>query len=123
MIPAAQVRQRLRGPAVFLENLWYFDKVYETVLVRGLNKWNAAVLWFDQKVVDGLVNGSAFSGDWLSRLIGRFDNVVIDGVVNFMATISYAIGRQFSRLQNGKIQEYVFIGLLALCLYILIDVM
>jgi NADH-quinone oxidoreductase subunit L len=123
MISAAQIRQRFRGPAVFLENLWYFDKVYEAVLVRGLHKWNAAVLWFDQKIVDGLVNGSAFSSDWFSRLIGRFDNVVIDGVVNFMATISFALGREFSRLQSGRIQGYIFIGLLALCLYVLIDVM
>lgn len=123
VIPAAQVRQRLRGPAVFLENLWYFDKVYEAVLVRGLHKWNAAVLWFDQKIVDGLVNGSAFSSDCFSRFIGRFDNVVIDGVVNFMATISFALGREFSRLQSGRIQGYIFIGLLALCLYVLIDVM
>jgi NADH-quinone oxidoreductase subunit L len=91
--------------------------------VEGLHRLNAAVFRFDGKVIDGAVNGLAGRGDRLSRFIGVFDNTVIDGAVNLTGEASQNIGHQFSRLQSGKIQGYIFLGLLTLCLYFLFGVM
>jgi len=122
-VSAQAIRRRFRLTVLFLENLWYVDRLYEIVIVRGLHRWNALVFQFDQVIIDGLVNAMGCSGEWLSRGIGCFDRVVIDGAVNLTATVSQSVGREFSRLQNGKIQGYVFLGILSLCLYILIGVM
>lgn len=122
-VSATAVRRRFRAAVLFIENLWYIDRAYEAVIVRGLHRWNAMVFWFDQKVVDGLVNAMGCGGEWMGRGIGCFDRVVIDGAVNLTATASQMLGREFSRLQNGKIQGYVFIGILALCVYVLVGVM
>lgn len=122
-ISAHRIRERFGGVALFLENLWYLDRLYEAVLVRGLNRWNAAVFWFDRNIVDGLVNAAGCSAEWFGRFIGLFDNRVIDGLVNLTAVASQGLGREFSRLQSGKIQGYIFVGILALCVFVLVGVM
>ena len=117
------LRERLHPAALFLENLWYVERLYRRVFVEGLHRLNAAVFRFDGRVIDGTVNGLAGRGDRLSRFIGVFDNTVIDGAVNLTGEASQRIGHWFSRLQSGKIQGYIFLGLLTLCLYVLIGVM
>ncbi len=122
-IQASAVRRRMIVVASFLENLWYFDHFYNGVIVRGLHRWNRAVFWFDRQVIDGLVNAVGCSGEWTGRFVGFFDRTVIDGLVTLTATSSQRLGREFSRLQTGQIQGYVFLGILALCLYVIIGVM
>jgi len=123
MISTGVIRHRLAGVASFLENLWYVDHFYNHFVVRGLHRWNAAVFWFDRRVIDGLVNAVGCSGEWTGRFVGLFDRVVIDGLVTLTATSSQRLGREFSRFQTGQIQGYVFLGILALCLYVIIGVM
>ncbi len=123
IISAGAVRRWFKPVAVFLDNLWYVDRFYNGVIAPGVHRWNAAVFRFDRTIVDGLVNGTACGGEWCGRFVGSFDRVVIDGLVNGTSLLSHALGRQFSRLQTGQIQGYVFLGILALCLYVVIGVM
>jgi NADH-quinone oxidoreductase subunit L len=76
---------------------WYFDEFYQRVIVDG-GKAVAYGLWrFDQRVIDGAVNGTA-------NLVRGF-------------------GRRFGRLQTGFVQGYALaigVGLLVLVTYLFI---
>ncbi len=122
-ISAGAIRRRMIVAAIFLENRWYFDHFYNEVIVRSLHRWNRAVYWFDRKVIDGLVNAVGCSGQWTGRFAGFFDRTVIDGLVTLTAVSSQRLGREFSRFQTGRIQGYVFFGILALCFYVIVGVM
>ncbi len=51
-----------------LANKYYLDDLYEGVLVRGVTGMLApATYWFDQRVIDGLVNGAALGTRRFSR--------------------------------------------------------
>ena len=45
--------------------------------------------WFDQNVVDGIVNGVGATVVGLSRLTSAFDMYVVDGIVNALAGITH----------------------------------
>lgn len=78
-----------RGPLyVFFYNKWFFDEIYAAIFVRGA-KWLGDLFWKggDQKIIDGLGP---------------------DGV----SAVSYALGRQGSRLQTGYLYHYAFVMLL-----------
>jgi NADH-quinone oxidoreductase subunit L len=50
---------RFSGLHKFLLNKWYFDELYDAVAVRGTLAFTAVLRWFDNTVIDGLVNGTA----------------------------------------------------------------
>lgn len=88
-------------------NKWYFDEFYQATFVAGTIGLSRLLAWFDNKVIDGLVNASASVTRGVSRFSGTFDNVVVDGFVNFMAYFSGMIGLIFRRFQTGKVQTYI----------------
>ena len=91
----------------FLKHKWYFDELYDAVLIRPtltLARW---VSGFDKLVVDGLVNGSAWATAQLSRLSGRFDNRMIDGMVNGLGDLVYKLGDVGRGLQTGRLRNYL----------------
>ena len=73
-----------RGFAKLLENKWYVDEIYDTLIVRPV-KWMGGFLnsVFETKVVDGIVNG-----------VGRL--------------VQYG-GRQLRLLQTGQVGVYVLL--------------
>jgi NADH-quinone oxidoreductase subunit L len=104
----------------FSKNKWYFDELYQYTFVGftiGLSKFLG---WFDNKVVDGIVNGSAWLTRLTSRISGLFDNYVIDGLVNFTAYFSGFIGILFKKLQSGKVQAYVVLVIFSLVILVFI---
>ena len=57
----------------FLLNKWYFDEIYDFLLVRPA-KWLGTLLWKggDGGVIDGTLNGIAMGiVPWFTRLAGR----------------------------------------------------
>ena len=98
----------------FSLNKWYFDEFYDKVFVAGTLTISRISGWFDLKVIDGIVDGSATVTKAFSRFIGVFDNVVIDGLVNLTAWISGFIGIFFRKFQTGKVQTYIVLGIFSL---------
>jgi NADH-quinone oxidoreductase subunit L len=110
-------------PAVyrFLWNKWYFDELYSAILVRPalrVAQWCRA---FDAWVIDGTVD---FLGRFTVRVSawdGLFDLGVIDGLANLIATVAYACGDWFRRVQTGYIRSYVlFLVLAAIAIFFLL---
>ncbi len=88
-------------------NKWYFDEIYQASFVAGTIGISRLLAWFDNKVVDGIVNGSATVTKWFSNFSGTFDNVIVDGIVNFVAYLSGILGLFFRKFQTGKVQTYI----------------
>jgi NADH-quinone oxidoreductase subunit L len=108
-INPARVADRLKPLHKFLQNKWYFDELYEATVISGSKAFSRGLAWFDQNVVDGLVNLAARLGVFLSYLIGKFDNGVVDGAVNGVASVTIGSGSVLRRLQTGKLYHYVFV--------------
>ena len=91
----------------FSLNKWYFDELYHKTFVAGLIGLTKVFYWFDAKIVDGIVNGSAEVTRRFAFFTGGFDKYVVDGFVNLIAYISGFIGLIFRRVQTGKVQTYI----------------
>lgn len=58
-ISADAVAERFKPVYQFLLNKWYFDELYEATFVAGTKGLARAYRWFDNTVIDGIVNGTA----------------------------------------------------------------
>lgn len=88
-------------------NKWYIDEFYDKTAIAGTLGFSSILAWFDQKIIDGIVNGSAWVTKKISYLSGLFDTYVVDGFVNFTAFFSGFVGFSFKKLQTGKVQTYI----------------
>lgn len=95
-------------------NKWYFDEFYNTVFVGGTLAFSRFLRWFDNTIIDGIVNGSAALTVGLSKASGKFDNGVVDGLVNFTAYFSGFIGLLIRKVQTGKVQTYIVLVIFSL---------
>lgn len=91
----------------FSLNKWYFDEFYHKTFVAFTIGLSKLLAWFDSKIIDGIVNASAFLTKHFSFFIGNFDKYVIDGIVNFTAYFNGFAGLLVRRIQTGKVQSYL----------------
>ena len=112
-------RFQVRGPVhKVLHNKWYVDEFYAAVFVNGIAKGGGRLLAsFDRSVVDGAVNGTA----WTARLASKgsifWDTWVVDGLVRLSSFAIWLLGYPTRLLQTGRVQTYalfVVLGLLAM---------
>jgi NADH-quinone oxidoreductase subunit L len=104
------------------ENGYYIDDFYLKYIVRPVQyAWARATYWIDQKVIDGVVNGTAKETIGGSRFVyDTVDQQIVDFAVNGAAGLSGGILRY---VQTGNVQRYaallfasiaVFVALLAI---------
>lgn len=98
----------------FSLNKWYFDELYEMTLVNGTMVLSRFLAWFDNTIVDGIVNGSATVTRFFSKVSGLFDTYVVDGIVNLTATLSGLLGIFVRKIQTGKVQTYLILVIFSL---------
>jgi NADH-quinone oxidoreductase subunit L len=116
-INADKVANSIKPLYNFSLNKWYFDEFYQATFVGGTVTLSKILAWFDNTVIDGIVNGVAKVSRGLAYFSGTFDNVIVDGIVNLIANITGFLGLIFRKTQTGKVQTYllfVVIGLAAL---------
>ena len=102
-------RNRLaRGGYAFLWNKYYLDDLYEKVIVHAIAHPIAqGAYWFNQNVIDAVVNGAGIGGKWLGRFVYRnIDQRVVDGVVNGSGTVAEESGHALQPVQSGKVNQY-----------------
>jgi len=100
-------------------NKYYIDQIYGRVVVRPYLEATHAMAWFDQHIIDGVVNLTAAFVGFCACLSGLFDNYVVDGLVNLAANATLASGNRLRRLQTGSINGYLY-GILAGVMLILV---
>ncbi|MDQ6853168.1 MAG: NADH-quinone oxidoreductase subunit L [Actinomycetota bacterium] len=91
-----------------LERKLYLDDLYEKVIVGGIKGPVArATYWFDQRVIDGAVNGVARGVARLGRVAyDVVDQRVVDGAVNGIAEAAGETGGLLRYVQSGRVQRY-----------------
>jgi NADH-quinone oxidoreductase subunit L len=91
-----------------LQEKYGFDILYTDIIARGMTGPVArAANWFNQNVIDGIVNGTAI----VSRRLATFfydgvDQQVIDGLVNRTGASAEGGGQLLRKIQSGKVQQY-----------------
>ena len=86
-------------------NKYWVDEVYDLLFVNRTKDLANRLAGFDNRVVDGAVNGSA----WLTRLTasvsGFFDYWIVDLAVR-RSDLIYYLSFPLRRIQTGVIQTY-----------------
>jgi NADH-quinone oxidoreductase subunit L len=87
---------------------YYLDHLYTDIIVGGVKGPIArAAYWFNQKVLDGAVNGAGagavIGGRWV---YDKIDQGVIDGAVNGSGAAATNSGQGLRQMQTGRVQQY-----------------
>jgi NADH-quinone oxidoreductase subunit L len=113
---------RLGGLYTLLEHKYYLDDIYFDGIVRPVrDTWSAGVYWFNQVVLDGIVNGAGTIARGLAVVVMWFDRNVIDFIVNGAGDAMESFGKGLRTIQSGKVQWYavgLFAGVIALTLFV-----
>ncbi|MCC5940989.1 MAG: hypothetical protein JJU37_05555, partial [Balneolaceae bacterium] len=88
-------------------NKWYFDEIYNTLFVKGSHVVMRALRWFDETIIDGIVNGAASVTKIFASISGWVDTNIVDGLVNGTASTANRAGGLLSHIQTGKVQTYL----------------
>ena len=91
-----------------LVNKYYLDVLYEKIIVRSIaHPISAAVYWFNQKVLDGVVNGAGTTAKGIAGWVYRnVDQRVVDGAVNGTGSVAQGAGSALRPVQSGKVNQY-----------------
>jgi len=106
-----------------LSSKWYVDDAYNRLFVEGLAKGGGRTLArFDNRVIDGGVNGAG----WMTRLASAisiwWDTWIIDGAVRLLSWTVKLASFPVRLTQTGLVQAYALVfvlGLLAMFVYYL----
>ena len=92
----------------FLVNKYYLDRLYENVIVRCIaHPIAAGAYWFNQNVLDGVVNGAGTVTRTIAGWIYRnVDQRVVDGAVNGSGNAARGLGGVLRPVQSGKVNQY-----------------
>ncbi len=102
-----------------LLNKWYVDELYDFLFVNGLAKGGGSALArFDQRVVDGGVNGAGWLTRFTSRVSIWWDTWIIDGAVRFGSFSVKVLSYPVRILQTGYVQAYAFVIVLGAAVYL-----
>ncbi len=111
----ASLEQALKPLHGVLSEKWFIDELYQAAFVDGAVKGGGTLFKrFDQRVLDGGVNGAG----WLTRGASRagifWDTWVVDGLVRLTA-ITIRLSSYPVRLwQSGRVQSYAVVMLLGI---------
>ena len=120
-LSAEAVATRCRPIYNLLWNKYYFDELYNGVVVAFTVAGSRVLGLFDLRIIDGIVNAVGFiTRAMFSQFTGWFDNTFVDGLVNGVAQITWSVGGRVRRLQTGMIQNYLLIIVGGVVLLILI---
>ena len=118
---AEAVAARLRPIYALLWNKYYFDELYDGVIVALTVAGSKVLGLFDLRFIDGIVNGVGVAVQaGCARVAGWFDNTFVDGLVNLVARVTWSVGGRVRRVQTGMIQNYLLAVLGGVVLLILI---
>ena len=114
----------LKGPFAwsyrFVANKYYLDSIYLGAIVKPIQYPLAkAAYWFDQHILDGVVNGTAAGTMASSRVTyAVIDQGIIDFAVNGAAGLTNVSGGLLRYVQTGNIQRYAAVLFASAALFV-----
>ncbi|MCE9582010.1 MAG: NADH-quinone oxidoreductase subunit L [Planctomycetes bacterium] len=107
VISAPKIAAALPGVHNLLLNKYYVDEFITYFLVQPFLALAYGCARFDLKVIDFTVNAWGYFTVLCSRVAGLFDQKVVDGTVNGTADVVQSAGTALSRFQTGRIKTYL----------------
>ena len=104
----ARLKERFARAWAVVYNKYYVDELYQATVIRFTLWFDQVLYWIDQNVIDGLVNFVGAVGRAVAYVDAAFDQRVVDGAVNGLAWVFLEGGAKMRRLQTGRIQAYLF---------------
>jgi NADH-quinone oxidoreductase subunit L len=109
------LRKPLGGVYSLLENKYYFDEIYNFLIVRPAY-WFAeqfSYLFLDRRVIDGILHSVARAAFALGGVFrNKFDAPVVNGFGDLTAGVTQWFGRGLRKLQSGLVQQYMLVAIL-----------
>jgi len=114
-----QREKRQYGPLYpALLNKWYIDELYDALFVNRAKGSGVAMWKFDSNVVDGVVNGSAWTTVEGAVGSGWWDRWIVDGLVRFLGGFIKTISWPVRLIQTGYVQNYALVMILGVLFFI-----
>jgi NADH-quinone oxidoreductase subunit L len=107
----------------FLQNKWYWDELYQAVLIRPVVYFSEVIVFevMDKGVIDGIIHLVARTFYAIGRGAKATEEAVFGRAVDWVKDQFLAMTREVRQLQTGKVQEYVLVsGLIAAALAFMI---
>jgi NADH-quinone oxidoreductase subunit L len=104
--PARRLAERFGRTYRVLLNKYYVDSFYGQAVAGGALLAGRVLSWFDDRVIDGLVNGSAALVRRVSAASEAFDSGIVDGAVNGVGFVHRSLSSGLRRLQSGYVYNY-----------------
>jgi len=102
-----------------LERKLYVDELYGATIIR-LNAWLSGMArWFDDKVVDGIVNFTGQVTVFLGYINFIIDDTMLNDGADMLAKGTNAAGDNARRSQTGRVQDYlvlIFVGVVVMAI-------
>ncbi|RKX27742.1 MAG: NADH-quinone oxidoreductase subunit L [Candidatus Zixiibacteriota bacterium] len=111
-ISADALAEKFRPIHTLLYNKYYFDELYDLILIRPILAFGRFWWSFDARVVDGMVNGTGRATILWSDLKEWFDVHIVDGAVNGCGWVVNQAASKLKYLQTGAVQFYALFMLL-----------
>lgn len=92
---------------IWTKNKFYFDALYDSFAVMLGKVLSQLAGGIDKYLVDGIVNLAGTLTKWSAIATGFFDNKVVDGAVNGAASTAQTTGNLLRSTQAGRIRTYV----------------
>ncbi len=90
-----------------VENKYGLDVLYNGIADTTKGPIGAAAYWFNQHVIDSVVNGAGVGAVATGRVVyNDFDQKLLDGVIVASGPGAEASGQALSHMQTGKVQQY-----------------
>jgi NADH-quinone oxidoreductase subunit L len=101
-------RQPFSAGYTLLANKYYLDTLYTDVIVGSTKGPVArAAYWVNQHVIDAVVDAAGRISVAVGRVVYRdFDQKVVDGLVNGSGVGAEESGEVLRHIQTGKVQQY-----------------
>jgi NADH-quinone oxidoreductase subunit L len=119
-ISADKLAETFRPIYKLLYNKYYFDEIYQLLIINPLMKLAGFMWTFDAGVVDGAVNGTAWLTVMWSNIKLWFDTWIVDGAVNGSGWLVRQGARILRFLQSGSMQFYALFILIIVVIVALV---
>jgi NADH-quinone oxidoreductase subunit L len=100
------------GPVyTLLKNKYYFDELYNAIIIQPVIWFAGVCAKFDRVVIDAIVNAVGAFGRWLANWLKKaIDNPIVDGAVNGVGWITQQAGEFMRATQTGNVQNYLLVA-------------
>ena len=107
---AEEIAQTFRPLYQLLWHKWWFDEIYNVLLVRPILFASRFFSAIDHAMLDPLINGSARLVIHSARLLNTVvERRAIDGTLDRAAQKTWSLGLALRQLQTGNLRQYIML--------------